>query len=244
MNINICPFAIEDGGNTNYMSTLLTALFLTPSELDLYLKIKLDDISAMFLQSLIKLYFVDNLRENKTITSEMLNRIRYVCMEAKWKTPIEILEQQDILSFFSFLCHTFNIQGISSELSYISLKISKDTNINQQFLIWMKENKIISTYSPPLLCFDIKRDGNYKLDINRHISLYNLSSGYKLHTYKFSCVICQRDQKYYAVMYHFGSWYLFDDQNIPCLLSVDITKDAQMNDMILNSVFVIYTKKN
>jgi len=160
-------FIVENGLNTCYIDSLLMALFYKPSTyLDNLLITEPKDPNYIYLQSIIKLKFVDVVRKNISITADVINEIRIFSNICGWKydMPDELTEQQDVNEFYTFLMDKMNTplieiqrQTISEALTdkndigsiekipFINLHIQEnenETSIKELLNIWMNHNPI------------------------------------------------------------------------------------------------------
>lgn len=113
-------FTVENGINTCYIDAVLMGLFYTPSTI-YYNMLECDPKNDMFLyfQEMLKYNFIDHVRKHKSITSDNINSIRnFLFFNVNWlhNDYIELLEQQDISEFYTFL-----IDNMSNNM-YIEIK--------------------------------------------------------------------------------------------------------------------------
>jgi ubiquitin C-terminal hydrolase len=108
--MNIEPFIIENAGNSCYIDALLVGLLFTPSHIDNLLKKDLTNTNSIYLQEYIKINFVNNIRENKSIFHDTIEMIRQLCLHNGWRkntTNDECMNQQDVNEFYTFLMQQF-----------------------------------------------------------------------------------------------------------------------------------------
>lgn len=96
-------FIIENGFNTCYISSLLMAIFYKSSYLDSMLHTTPKNIEMIYLQEIIKTKFVDRVRSGTSILMEIMNEIRTFSNVCGWLTLDELLEQQNVNEYFTFL---------------------------------------------------------------------------------------------------------------------------------------------
>lgn len=111
-------FVIENGLNTCYIDSLLMALFYKRSTyLDSLLHSDPKDPNNIYLQEIIKLKFVEQVRKGLSVTAEVINEIRIYAHDRGWlaKDPNELFEQQDVNEFYSFLLDIVNVPLIETQ---------------------------------------------------------------------------------------------------------------------------------
>lgn len=163
---------VENGINNCYISSLLVALFYSSS--DIYYRMLESEPSNpnfYYLQELIKLNFIEPLRKNISVTTDIINEIRNYMFMNGWKSDKydEIIEQQDIGELYIYLSNNLNEQNSylikeclyddleeinNKSLSFIKLPLPKDNidhkNLNLEDLLhqWLLDsnfNKNISS---------------------------------------------------------------------------------------------------
>ena len=159
-------FVVENGLNTCYMDSLLMALFYKQSTyLDTLLCTEPKNFEHIYLQEIIKLKFVDQVRKNISITTDIINEIRIYANSCGWKAnsidEFELFEQQDVNEFYTFLLNIFNaplveIQrqtysealnnendiGLIEKLPFINLTVSENSSIKELLSSWMNMNEV------------------------------------------------------------------------------------------------------
>jgi ubiquitin C-terminal hydrolase len=123
------PCVVENGINTCYIDSLFVALFYKNSQIDKLLNIDPIDVSAIYLQELIKTKFVDIIRKNYIVTSDVINEIRNYAHISGWcELKPFIDDKEDVSEFYHFLINIFSAKYI--EFDKISLdeshKITKE----------------------------------------------------------------------------------------------------------------------
>lgn len=165
-------FVVENGINTCYIDSVLMGLFYTPSTI-YYNMLECDPKSDLFLyfQEMIKYNFIDQVRKNKSVTSDTMNSIRnYLYFNAGWlkNNDNELLEQQDISEFYTYIIDNLNNQyieiirttitegidskndnGILEKIPFITLNIPDvspdvllDISIRDMIKNWLTNNPI------------------------------------------------------------------------------------------------------
>ena len=121
------PFIIENAGNTCYIDSLLMSLFYTPTHIDRLLNKEITNTLGIYLQEYIKEKFVNNIRNNKSITYDDIEMIRALCFQIGWrnspdtnKNNDEYINQQDVNEFFIFLMDLFDNECIEITKSTLS----------------------------------------------------------------------------------------------------------------------------
>jgi len=100
---NKSSFFVENGFNTCYMSSLLMALFYKTSCIDFMLGNDPQNLNFVYFQEIVKNHFVEIVRNGNSVTGSTMNELRNFANMCGWLEFDEILEQQDVNEFFSFL---------------------------------------------------------------------------------------------------------------------------------------------
>ena len=79
------PFIIENAGNTCYIDSLLMSLFYNPTHIDRLLNKEIKNTLGIYLQEYIKENFVNNIRNNKSVTYDDIEMIRALCFQIGWR---------------------------------------------------------------------------------------------------------------------------------------------------------------
>lgn len=160
-------FVVENGYNTCYIDSLLMALFYTPS--NIYFSMLDQDpknMNFLYLQEMIKTNFVEPVRNDISVISDTVNEIRNYSFINGWKmdTPDELLDQQDVSEYYTFLLQNLNDQtidvervtitegiqskddfGTTEKLPFITVCVSEfdcETNVKSLLLTWMNDNPV------------------------------------------------------------------------------------------------------
>jgi hypothetical protein len=165
---NDIQLVVEDGYNTSYIDALLTALFYKETSATNFI---LDNIpkksEGYYLQELIKTKYVNPLRKNCSITSNIINEIRNYSIICGWSKNTNITELKDLCEFYIFLADIFNIPKIECEIIDIkdNILITDTNKIAKDILIFdLKDNDTIRNLMIKWIDNNIKNINNcYKL---------------------------------------------------------------------------------
>lgn len=208
---------IEDGMNTSYISSILVALYyIKVNQFEQILECYPISTNFLYLQSLIKIKFVNELRENKCIFSESLNEIRnYMILECGWGGD-KPFDDKNVIDFYNFLTQFTSVQQYS-----IILNIESDCN-NANYI------NDINCLSDSVLIYIINRLNESKLDIRNIIND------------KWICqsIICKDDNHYYTIIRNGKEWFRFSDRDVPSIISINL-KDYE-DDIKRQCVMIIY----
>jgi uncharacterized UBP type Zn finger protein len=98
-------------------------------------------ITYLYLQEIIKTKFVDNVRKNISISSDIINEIRLSAYNCGWLNTnkddemiMSLLEQQDVSVFYDFLLTKFNCSLINIKKETIGDKIYKSETSQYPFI--------------------------------------------------------------------------------------------------------------
>jgi uncharacterized UBP type Zn finger protein len=137
-NKEIQYFTVENGINTCYIDAVLMGLFYTPSSI-YYTMLNCDPVKDIFLyfQETIKYNFIEIIRKNKSITADTINGMRnYLFYYADWlnNNENELLEQQDINEFYTYLINNLSNQHIEIIRTTITegIETKNDTGIKEK----------------------------------------------------------------------------------------------------------------
>jgi uncharacterized UBP type Zn finger protein len=124
------PFVVKNACNTCYIDSLLMGLFFNPSNISNILENDPENVNAIYLQEYIKVNFVNNVRDFKTVDDEIINMIRTLCFQNGWRNNefSEFFEQQDVNEFYHFLINIMNGDLIEIQRETITQGAIPDEN--------------------------------------------------------------------------------------------------------------------
>ena len=129
--------AIETTTNTSYISTLLVGLYLSNSIISFkMLDCNPNDNKFILIQELIKNNFIEKIRTNNIIPSNIINEIRTTLLYYGYKknnTIENIFKEQDITELYTYLINNFSISNI---------EVKKITNIEKKEDMDSKRNNM------------------------------------------------------------------------------------------------------
>ena len=119
MNLN---FIIEDGYNTDYITSLLVAIFyFCSNELGTILGTDTNNPNTYYIQEFIKKKFVTQMHQNCSINSRTINRLRLFLYDSGWyKKCTFLLDRCKVNIFYEFLFSSileYNIDFIRVDLA-------------------------------------------------------------------------------------------------------------------------------
>ena len=228
---------IEKGYNTDYINSLLLAMFYKSSNIETILEYtKKTNTSFIYMQELIKSKFIEPLRCVYSISDNVINEIRNYAVICGWYNymtddmddtvnNIDFIEQKNILNFYKFIIHLCD-KNIFNNIIY---NVKNNTNIKEIINL----NNI--SYTPKFVCIQLNREqnDNYDVDIMKQI-LINKS---KLHIHS---IICKdKNNKFYTVFLSYDKkWIYYDENNIPSLKYIDI--DDYKENIMLEVIMIFY----
>ncbi len=119
--------AIESTMNTSYISTLLVGLYISNSIISFkMLDCNPNDNKFILIQELIKNNFVEKLRTNNIIPSNVINEIRTTLLYFGYKknnTIQNLFKEQDITELYTYLINNLSISNI---------EVKKITNLDKK----------------------------------------------------------------------------------------------------------------
>lgn len=243
-------FVIDDGYNTSYMSAIFVGLFCEKSIIE---KIMLTNTyqcegHTTYLQKLIKHKFVDSIRNNISVTSNVLNEIRNYAYLCGWKLSMPLLDLMDSYNptdFLFFLLDIFKIPLIEIDNSpQHCITLDKlDSNLTKMYNIWTQYHTIDNI--PPFLIFKIDRDiiGNAPVDYMTKIKLFKSEHLYGDIKWIFHCIICKASNNlYYCVIMINEILYVWYEKQCPNLFVLDLEDQNGITKIKTESICVIYKR--
>lgn len=251
---------VENGYNTCYIDSLLVGLFYTPSIIyNKLLDNDPDDNNFMYLQEIIKNNFIDTLRKNMSITADIINEIRNYSFIYGY--PKELLKQQNIIEYFTFITNNMNMFAISQGKPYISINLDQnmcDTDIKTLLNInniYIDNNNIHNVYMVPIYInrFMYTKRLTTKIDIKRKIKLGDANQRWYIH-----CIICHvgdniyndceltcnteynTNGHYYTILSSGSKWIMFDDMHIPSFKEINMSDKVTIDKIKRECIFIIY----
>jgi len=253
-------FIIEDGYNTSYIDSLFMGLFYTPSLIEnIILNTVPKKIDNIYLQEIIKDKFVDIIKNGKSVLFDTINEIRNIFFMYGWLDYDTICNNQPVNNFYNFIADTF----------VLSIKIQKKDNVNNDDLVsdynnmycininlneksdnmislkdvylkWLQQEQIMITNIPHILPFYINRNNNEnKINIQRRIKLDPNDNDNTL-DWLFHSAICLKDDHYYTLLQNCGKWFIYDNNNIPCINEVKMNDIEIINKIMTEVVMIFY----
>lgn len=131
------PFVVGNPGNTCYIDSLLMGLFFSPSTNDYLLRKDTADGLGLYLQEIIKIDFVDQVRNFKSVKGDTMDFIRGYCHQMGWKSnnPEELFNQQDVTEFYIFLMDKFEGTQIKFQRETFTEALKSDDDIGKETYI-------------------------------------------------------------------------------------------------------------
>lgn len=248
MNLNNESFVICDGYNTSYISSLLMALFYFPSELDNILENECTDKNKMHLQDIIKIYFVNNVRQHISITEEILNEIRNYSYYCGWSGIMNLLNLSDINDYYTFIMQSFEIKTMefknTVDLHYtIKLKLkNKSHDIHELLYSWLEKNPMKNAPQIITIYLDRSKQKKSMVDIKKYIQphKYNVDQHFANITWEIKSIVCY-ENIYYSLIHNLNKWFLSNEKQIPGIREIDIKNKNIIDDTKKNCVLFIYT---
>lgn len=256
--------SIVENNNTSYIDSLLVGLFYSGSVIySKLLESNQKDDRFGYLQEKIKYNFIEKLKKNISVSFENINNIRnYLVFYTNMKITkqydskeSELLCECDVSCLYDFLvrnlsdCPIIDFPNISNERKQIyTININLDnfknsiTSINDLISDWKKENNIIRISNIPFV-IGIKIDRSKKsplIDISEKIRLNNKSDDLGNIKWTIHSVICMSKMHYYTLFINVYKWYIFDNNNIPCIKEVNMSDTSLIKKIKSESVFIIY----
>jgi len=151
------PFIIDNNNNISYINSLLFGLFYTITCTENLLHNNVSDSFKIYLQETILTYFVDKIRNHKSININGIESIRNICFYNGWLNSNinKYYDNQNVADFYTFLMVTLNNNPIIIDETIITesllnnkkiknvintmtipIILNKNTTIKQSFILW------------------------------------------------------------------------------------------------------------
>ena len=136
---------IEDGYNTDYIVSLIIALFYPSNRI---ISIDSPNSNAYYIQTFIRANIIEKIRRGISIDSATLNRLRIFMNGAGWLRH-DILEPADVVDFYDFLVvniigYRFSIQRIDTTTNQSNERSFNFVNLTEQHFDSLNERSIVS----------------------------------------------------------------------------------------------------
>lgn len=246
--MNNIAFIVDGDKNTDYIDTLLVALFFKQYTFDIYLHSEPKNINAVYLQDIIRTKFVNSIRSGKGILHNTISEILIYSHECGWISETKnILSQQSILDYYLFLADLFCIESIETIdcAKNTSVKITKHSHItlcvssgNSSDIKKLLEKKNISIKNKPNHI--ILHISGFCSDIKKCIRLNTVYGENDYMYWSISAIICLKKNHHYCFIYSSGIWYIYDHNNVPCIRQSDIYSTDIMTKIKNECIMLIY----
>lgn len=227
---------IENGYNTSYIDSVLSALFFNKSLI--YNNFITNDthVDLYYLQEIIKNNYIEPLRNKLSISSNTINHIRNVLFcNYKWlsTTPQQFLYEHNIVDFITYIGTTFK-QDINIYNVDISDNISTNSICSHIYNIYKP------TTTPDILAINIKRINSVSIDIMQQVKLFPPDNYLAKIKWNIHSVIC-KGNGYYSIVKYYNDWYMVDSSTIPSVTQLNMSDKRLINMIKTESILILYT---
>lgn len=240
-------YIIEDGYNTNYITTILLALFCEKSMIErcLLLENNSSNLNGLYLQKLIQYNFVNNIQNNICVKSDILNEIRLCAMTLGWKdNKIDIAcSEYDPLDFMQFILNTINFHPIEIDdiqnniLDFINLNPNiENVDIQHTYFDWTTKNKISNI--PIFILFKLDQLSS-NIKINKKIKLFNGNHPYHNIRWLFHSLFYEDNGNYVVIINKNDKLLISDRTKYPMLTYLNI---STLNNLKGKNIRIFYKK--
>jgi len=250
---NMYNFIVEDGYNTSYMDSLFMGLFYTPSLIEnIILNNIPKKIDNIYLQEIIKDKFVDIIKNGKSVLFDTINEIRNIFVMYRWLDYDIICNPQPVNEFYNFVGDTFlspiQLQKkgstVTNNVYYININIDDKSNnilsLKDIYIKWLQNEQSTIINIPHILPFYISRMNNKnKINIQKRIKL-DPNDNDNVLDWTFHSAICLKDDHYYTLLQNCGKWFIYDNNNVPCINEVKMNDMDIINKIMLEVVMIFY----
>lgn len=240
-------FTIEDKLNISYISISLMVLFYEKSMIERMLIIENNNqnLNGLYLQKLINHNFIQNIRNNLSISYNLLNEIRICAMTLGWKNEQNITECfkfSEPIEFINFLFDlinfipieiSFNHQTIKKNIINVTCKNDVQTSYND----WSKQNIINNI--PSCVIFELK-NVTEKFNINKKIYLFPKEHQYSNLRWSFNSLFYKiKNNDYKTIIFKNNNLFSFTPNTFPCVKRID---NLNLNNLHNTTVYILYHK--
>lgn len=234
---------IESGHNSSYLTSVLISLFFNNTYLeDMLLNKNTDDIKFVYLQELIKNEFINNIKNNKSIFSKSINKIRILSHFFGWLKEEHLFEETNPKDYVNFLLCNFDAYSLNkNKNTVVDITVNNNTSIknecDKRFKDPIKLSKIF-----PLLTINVNKSTNKdSIEIEKHITLtYIINNDTIQIKWLFHSAICFDGKKYYSLIVSKKKWYFFSDNHLPAFISIDMSNLNTINKIKSEVCLVFY----
>lgn len=212
--------------NISLIISVISSLFINNNLLH-YLHIYNNNYFIIYLQEFIKHNILDKFYKEKSIINNTLTRLHILISN--------IIEKISLNNLIKVL--TFDNKNIIKIKLNDNLNNNLSNNLNNKFVLSNIIKKIYLDNHYEFIIFNIKKNINTCLDINKKIKINGDNIKYY---YYFLSLICYCNY-YYSIIYYDKSYYLIDITIIPSIIKIDIK--SIKNKIMLEAKYIIYVKK-
>jgi len=258
---------LEDGYNTDYIYSLIIALFHNKSNVYQLLNIDCNNSNTYYLQEYIKYKILDKINNKISITSEIINKLRVFLYNSGWLKNSEkyIFDKCNINDFYIFLvshllenkiiCSHIDVKkNISIKKSFDLIELNNthfnDTN-NLSFAVnnWINKQYGETQFKfediPVLIPIYINLDNQIIINIMESINFTtNYDRTQQTLIWDFESLICYDDEKnyYYVVkIWDTNNFSIFSDKHIPSQYMININDKEKITNIAKSIKFVFYS---
>ena len=257
---------IEDGHNTSYITSFISALFYKSLNIDLLLDKIPHDIKFIFVQEFIKINFIESFKKGNTIYCEVINELRNYINLCGWAEKInEMISHRNIYDFYDFFIENIdpkfglnfyryeNNKIVNINMKTINIIIPDNinyVNLSDLFKLWLKSYITLDKYKykidefTPLIAIHLSRKNNIKtkVDIMTKIKFFNIDD--KLQNkllWKIQSMICKdENDNYYSIVHDNHKWLMISDKYIPSIKEISMFNQEDVYKLSTEVVFVFY----
>jgi hypothetical protein len=219
-------FIIEESYKSSYIISVLISMFYNTSYIQDILnsdKKVIYNNCGLYLQLFLSDIVFKNIRTNKTITNNQINKLRNFLFKLKFKQIHELLDEHRPIEFYKFMINLLECDYIYyvsdnkyKQIQYIEFQIDSNTNIKTKLADWENGNLVKKVPNYFTICIN-RTNKQIECDINEYVK-FNNSEIYKIHS-----MVCYSEYyNYYSVLLIDNKWYSLTHAKIKTLIQINI----------------------
>lgn len=235
-------FCIEDGYNTDYICVSLLALLFEHSMIERVLLLENNrtdnNLTSTYLQQLIKHNFIEHVRDNISITSEILNEIRLYSHLLGWG-KYNLFNKYEPIDYITFLIKQVGyipVETNNNKHYVINLESITDNDIQTTYNHWADTNTIINI--PVFVIFKIKL--SEQLNLNKKIKLFNEQHQYHMIKWVFHSLFYQNNAEYHTIIHKGNELFKINLNHVPTLTKIEYNNISNVKN---KDIYIIYRKE-
>lgn len=262
---------IENGYNTSYITSLISALFYKSTNLLSILNVMPQDKNFIYIQEFIRSRFTENLHRGNSIHKETINEFRNFLFNCGWKKTLDdLLNEHDAGDLYVFLmkniygtellsferiCDDVNIGEYNTYLIKLPIPAGVNkVNLTDIFKTWLNSNISMQKYNYRMkkvfniipIYIDKSNNKHVKVDIMQKIKLFDVKDNIqdKMVWYVHSIICNSNKLGNYTILRKGKIWVKICDKTIPSITKIDMEDIEHVNKIASDALIVFYKNFN